>query len=172
MSLSQTSELQASLLARGLLRSAWIVGIEYWRTGWAITLAVEADHPAVHVGLLAHPFELTLSACQIDLASADAWASCLAAAPVDVIAKPDHQDGPAALLLFNCVAYPIEDARVESSGDLSVSFSGGRRLVLSGADWSLAPKYTQDAAAFIAVETGSVYASSAALGSILAASAT
>ncbi|MBU6248921.1 MAG: hypothetical protein KGN77_14310 [Xanthomonadaceae bacterium] len=172
MKLSQTSEVQASSIARGLLHGAWIVGIEYWRTAWSITLSVEEDHPAVHAGLLTHPFELALTACQIELANAETWAPCLACAPVDIVARPGHQDGPAALLLFNCVAYQLENARVESSGSLLLSFSGGRQLVFSGDDWSLAPKYIQDTSALIAVDMGAIYASSAAIDSILAASAT
>ena len=157
----------ASQLVSRLLVGAWIVGIEYWRNGWNINFAVEEDHKAVKAGLLAHPFELVLSATEIVVAEPQLWSKCIATAPVDIAALPDLHDGLAALLLFNSVAYRVKEARAVPNGDLLLCFEGNRALILRGHvpnaedEWSIANKWRDeknDEPVFVGADAGTLYA--------------
>jgi len=160
------SEDLATSLAASLLHDAWIVGIEYWRTSWGITFAIAEDR-ASSIALLKHPFELMLSASSIQVSNAEAWSPCGNAAPIDLVARSDCHDALAALLLFNSVAYRALGAQVRSGGELLLAFEGGRELLVSGAEWSIAAKFAESGPALLFCEAGSLHASSAALQSSL-----
>lgn len=157
----------ASELVSGLLVGAWIVGIEYWRTGWNITFAVEEDHKTVKAGLLSHPFEMVLSATEIGVAEPQLWSTCIATAPVDIAALPDQHDGLVAFILFNSVAYRVVGARANPNGDLLLRFEGSRTLILRGYvpnaedEWSIANKWRDEKneePVFVGADAGTLYA--------------
>lgn len=157
---------KASQLASGLLVGAWIVGIEYWRNGWNINFAVEEDHRSVKADLLAHPFELVLSATEIVVAHPQLWSKSIATAPVDIAALPDSHDALAALLLFNSVAYRVVEARANPNGDLLLCFEGNRELIVRGHiphaedEWSIANKWRDEKndPVFVGADGGTLYA--------------
>ena len=157
----------ASQLVSGLLVGAWIVGIEYWRNGWNINFAVEEDHKSVKAGLLAHPFELVLSATELVVAEPQLWSKFIAAAPVDIEALSDLHDGLAALLLFNSVAYRVTGAKAMPNGDLLLCFEGSRSLIFRGHvpnaddEWSIANRWRDEKNAepvFVGADAGTLYA--------------
>ena len=155
----------ASEIVSMLLVNSWIVGIEYWRTAWSITLAVEEDHQASKAGILTHPFEFVISATEIIVAEPKGWSECIAAAPVNIAAYSDRQDSLAALLLFNSVAYRLTEARINAGGDLLVSFEGNRQLIVHGHvqsaedEWSIANKWRdqEKEPVFVGADAGKLY---------------
>lgn len=157
----------SSALASWLLTGAWIVAIEYFRTGWSVIFALSEKHPAVKAGFLLHPFELVLRASEVAVTDPARWAACVSMAPVDIEARSGYHDALAALVLFNSVAYTVTGAHTEDEGDLILCFEGGRTLRILGrventdGEWSIADKWSESKDVpntFLCADAGNLYA--------------
>lgn len=120
-----------SAILENFLLGAWIVRIEYLRTGWITTFCIPETGKYAQTGLVGFPYEVTLHAA--DLRSSRNASS----SPED--------DAVTAFALFSAVPHKVVGVSVVDGSSLAIAFESGQSIVVLGVCdpvdevWTLGP---------------------------------
>ena len=117
---------ECSTLLQRILVGAYILRLEYLRTGWEIEFDVNGCHEAIATGLLAHPNTVILQAVEVLFERGRVLHAGLGAE--DEL----RQDALTARALINCMSHAVSSVSVSDSATITMSFSCEHVFKLSG----------------------------------------